>query len=373
MNEATQKPATVRVALGTRGYDILVGPELLKQTGTYLRPLLKEDRIFVVTDETVAGLHLEGLTASLKQDGIEAIPIVLPAGERTKDFTHLEKLTHQLLDHRIERGSMLLALGGGVIGDITGFAASLTLRGIDFVQAPTTLLAQVDSAVGGKTGINMPQGKNLIGSFYQPRLVLADTAALATLPRRELLAGYAEIVKYGLIRDAEFFAWLEANGAKVLSGDAAALTHAIVKACETKADIVAEDEREAGARALLNLGHTFGHALEAANAFDATLQHGEAVAIGMCLAFDFSAQRGLCPATDGARVRAHLAGVGLPTTLDQAGRGKWGVADLLQHMRQDKKVSRGQVRFVLARRIGDAFLAEDIATKDVERFLEEAA
>ncbi|MCE2509844.1 MAG: 3-dehydroquinate synthase [Alphaproteobacteria bacterium] len=373
MTQAATIPVTVRVALGARSYDIRVGPGLLAEAGSHLRPLLKEERVFIATDETVAGFHLQALASALDREGIEALPIVLPAGERTKDFTHLELLTGWLLDHRVERGSTLLALGGGVIGDLTGFVASLTLRGIDFVQMPTTLLAQVDSAVGGKTGINTLQGKNLIGSFYQPRLVLSDTATLRTLPQREFLAGYAEVVKYALIRDAEFFTWLEANGPQVLDGQAEALTHAIVKACETKAAVVAADEREAGARALLNLGHTFGHALEAANAFDATLQHGEAVAVGMCLAFELSARLGLCPAADTERVRNHLASVGLPTTLLQAGRGKWEVSTLLQHMQQDKKVSRGRVRFVLARGIGQAFLAEDIATEDVERFLEEAA
>lgn len=373
MNQTVKKPATVRVELGERSYDILVGPGLLAQAGAYLRPLLKEDRVFIVTDETVAGLHLNGLMATLNADGIETTPIVLPVGEQTKDFTHLEFLTDRLLDAQVERRSMLLALGGGVIGDLTGFAASLTLRGIDFVQIPTTLLAQVDSAVGGKTGINTRKGKNLLGSFYQPRLVLSDTATLATLPRRELLAGYAEIVKYGLIRDAKFFAWLETNGPLALEGKLDALTQAIVKACEAKAAVVADDEREAGARALLNLGHTFGHALETANDFDQTLHHGEAVAIGMCLAFELSVRLGLCQADDAERVRAHLASIGLPTTLAQAGRGKWEVSALLHHMQQDKKVSQGRVRFVLARRIGETFLAEDVATKDVERFLEEAA
>lgn len=373
MNQTVKKPATVRVELGARSYDILVGPGLLAQAGTHLRPLLEEERVFIVTDETVAGLYLDGLTATLNEGGIETTPIVFPAGEQTKDLAHLEFLTDRLLDAHVERRSMLLALGGGVIGDLTGFAASLTLRGIDFVQMPTTLLAQVDSAIGGKTGINTPKGKNLLGSFYQPRLVLSDTATLTTLPRRELLAGYAEVVKYGLIRDAKFFAWLEANGPEALEGKPNALTQAIVKACETKAAIVAADEREAGARALLNLGHTFGHALEAANDFDHTLHHGEAVAIGMCLAFELSVRLGLCPASDAERVRNHLAGIGLPTTLAQAGRGKWEVPALLHHMRQDKKVRQGRVRFVLARRIGETFLAEDIATEDVEHFLEEAA
>jgi len=372
MNKIANKPVTIRVELGARSYDILVGPNLLAQAGTYLRPLLEEERVFIVTDETVASFHLDELTAKLIEEGIETMPIVLPVGEQTKDLAHLEFLTDRLLDARVERQSMLVALGGGVIGDLTGFAASLTLRGINFVQIPTTLLAQVDSAVGGKTGINTPKGKNLLGSFYQPRLVLSDTATLTTLPQRELLAGYAEVVKYGLICDEKFFSWLEVNGPEAIKGKPDALTQAIVKACEMKASIITADEREAGGRALLNLGHTFGHALEAANDFDQTLHHGEAVAIGMCLAFELSVHLGLCPAEDAERVRNHLANIGLPTTLSQAGRGKWKASTLLHHMQQDKKVSKGRIRFVLARRIGETFLADDVTTEGIERFLEEA-
>lgn len=374
MTPPAHRPATVRVALGERSYDIRIGPHLLAEAAHHLRPFLKEDRVFVVTDERVASHHLRPLEDGLKAAGITPFSIVLPAGEATKSFAHLERLLDRLFEHRIERRSLLIALGGGVIGDLAGFAASVTLRGVDFVQAPTTLLSQVDSAVGGKTGINTSHGKNLVGSFHQPRLVLSDIATLKTLPRRELIAGYAEVVKCGLIRDAAFFAWLEENGAAVLAGQPEPLTKAIVKACETKAAIVAEDEREAGARALLNLGHTFGHALEAANAFDSSsLQHGEAVAVGLNLAFDFSARLGLCSADDALRVRRHLKGAGLPVTLKEAGRGRWDTATLLERMAQDKKVAGGRIRFVLARGIGQAFLTDDVAIDAVARFLEEVA
>jgi 3-dehydroquinate synthase len=269
----------------------------------------------------------------------------------------------------LERSSLLVAFGGGVIGDLAGFAASILLRGLDFIQIPTSLLAQVDSSVGGKTGINTPHGKNLVGSFHQPRLVLADTGVLRTLPKRELLAGYAEVVKYGLIDDPDFFQWLEDHGLAIVEGDPAARRHAILTSCAAKAAIVAEDERESGRRALLNLGHTFGHALEAELGYDQRLLHGEAVAIGLVLAFELSTALGLCPAADTAAVRRHLAAVGLPTDLEAVPGVVWSVEALIEHMRRDKKVRDGRVSFVLVRGIGKAFMAGDIALDDVAALL----
>src|SRR5437899_250226 len=314
---AMSSDSRLRVELGTRSYDILIGAGLIADAGRHIRPLA--DRALIVTDANVASLHLPTLQAALERAGIAQHTIRLPAGEQTKDFAYLARLSEEILSHRIERGSLLIALGGGVIGDITGFAASILLRGIDFVQIPTTLLAQVDSSVGGKTGINTSQGKNLIGAFYQPRLVLADTDTLATLPRRELVAGYAEIVKYGLIRDAEFFAWLEAEGGSVCDLEPVALRRAVMTSCAMKAVIVASDEREEGDRALLNFGHTFGHALETETRFSARLLHGEAVGLGMVLAFDFAVRLGLVGAPESERVRRHLEGMGLPTQLAAIG------------------------------------------------------
>jgi 3-dehydroquinate synthase len=362
----------LRVDLGPRSYDILIGSGLIAEAGRHLKPLLAEPRIFVVTDELVARHYLAMLQASLQAAGISAKSVVLPAGERTKDFQHLAQLAERLLAERLERRSTLVALGGGVIGDLAGFAASVLLRGIDFVQIPTTLLAQVDSSVGGKTGINTAQGKNLVGSFHQPRLVLADLDALETLPRRELLAGYAEVVKYGLIADAVFFDWLEGHGAGVVEGDLAARRHAIAVSCAAKARVVGADERESGQRALLNFGHTFGHALEAECGYGDELLHGEAVAIGMVMAFELSARLGLCPNADAGRVARHLASVGLPTSLDSIEGRSFSVERLLDHMRRDKKVAGGRVSFVLARGIGQAFLAQDVDFAEVEGLLTEA-
>lgn len=362
----------LRMELGPRSYDIVVGSGLIVGAAGHIGPLLRHRRVIVITDENVAKLHLDGLTSSLEAGGIEHVPIVVPAGEQAKDYTEFGRLLDAILDTRPERGSMLIALGGGVVGDVTGFAASTILRGIDFVQIPTTLLAQVDSSVGGKTGINSRHGKNLIGSFYQPKLVLADIGALATLPRREVLAGYAEIVKYGLIGDAPFFDWLETNGSKLLDGDGEAIRHAVVTSCAAKAAIVAEDEHEAGVRALLNLGHTFGHALEAETGFGDALLHGEGVAIGMTLAFDLSVQLGLCPAADAARVRAHLGRAGLPTGIGSLSTGRPAPDALIGHMRADKKVRDGRLTFILARAIGSAFVAPGIDEAEVERLLKGA-
>ena len=364
---------TVRVELGSRGYDIRVGRHLYEHVGSFVRPLLNGKRIIVVSDENVARDHWPRLSAGLAADGIEAPLIVLPPGEATKDFTHLEELLERVLDLRPERGSMLLAFGGGVIGDLTGLAASLVLRGIDLIQAPTTLLAQVDSAIGGKTGINTRHGKNLVGAFYQPRLVLADLDTLATLPRREFLAGYAEVVKYGLVDDPAFFVWLEENGARVTDGEGGARGEAVVRSCRAKARVIAADEREAGRRALLNLGHTFGHALEAATGFGQTLLHGEAVAIGLVLAFDLSARLGLCPAEDALRVRRHLAAMGLPVAPPRiSAGGALQIEDLTALMGQDKKVRNGRITFVLARGIGRAFIAHEVDPQAVRATLERA-
>jgi 3-dehydroquinate synthase len=331
-------PVTVPVVLGDRSYDIVVGSGLLADAARWLKPVLRRPRVVIVTDATVAGLdHLPRLEAGLDAAGISHDRIVLPPGEATKDFSHLQGLMEQLLDRRIDRSTSIVALGGGVIGDIAGFAAAIALRGIDFVQVPTTLLAQVDSSVGGKTAIDTRHGKNLIGAFHQPRLVLADMDVLATLPRRELLAGYAEVAKYGLIEDEPFFAWLEANAAK-----------------------------------LLNLGHTFGHALEVEAGFDGDLLHGEAVSVGMVLAFDLSVRLGLCPAADAARMRAHLTSVGLPVAIPRRNGVLPGCAALLDRMRQDKKATDGKLTLILARGIGRSFLARDADATPVSSLLDDA-
>jgi len=374
---AAPSPATVvGVALDARAYDIHVGRGLLAQAGALMTPVLTQKRVFIVTDSIVAPLYLAPLTAALEAAGIRADHTVVPAGESAKDFDHLARLLDAMLAAKCERGTMIVALGGGVIGDLAGFAASILLRGVDFVQVPTTLLSQVDSSVGGKTGINTSAGKNLVGSFHQPRLVIADTDVLATLPRRELLAGYAEVAKYGLLGDAAFWTWLEANGKAALAGDARSfdlLRQCIVTSCRAKARIVAADEKEGGVRALLNLGHTFGHALEAEVGYGGALLHGEAVAVGMVLAFALSARLGLCSEADVARVRAHLADVGLPATPPRTGKnGPISAAALIAHMGQDKKMKDGAVTFVLARGIGEAFLTRDVPVADLNATLHKA-
>jgi 3-dehydroquinate synthase len=363
----------LRVELDDRAYDILVGPGLIAGAGEHLLPLMRRRQAIVVTDEIVAKAHLAPLLGSLDAAGIIHQTIVLPPGEGTKDLGHFGRLVDDVLACGIERGTMLVALGGGVVGDICGFAAATLLRGIDFVQIPTTLLAQVDSSVGGKTAINTIAGKNLLGAFYQPRLVLADTGALATLPHREMLAGYAEMVKYGLIADAQFFDWLDAEGGKVCEREPAALTHAVVISCRMKAEIVAGDERETGdSRALLNFGHTFGHALEAETGFSDALLHGEAVALGMVLAFDFAVRLGVASGQDATRVRRHIAAIGLPTELGAVGLAH--KADhLLAHMAKDKKVRDGRITLILPRRIGDAYVMRNAETEDLRAFLVDAA
>jgi 3-dehydroquinate synthase len=355
------------VDLAERSYDIRIGPGLLDGVGAALVPLMQGRRAFVVTDDSVAPLYLPRLRASLAAAGIEAMVEVMPAGEGSKDFAHLEALLDAMLAARAERGTMVVALGGGVIGDLTGFAAAVLLRGVDFVQIPTTLLAQVDSSVGGKTGINTRQGKNLVGAFHQPRLVLADTAVLDTLPRRQVLAGYAEVVKYGVIDDEPFFSWLERHGPAVVAGDEAARRQAVAVSCRAKARIVAADEREGGVRALLNLGHTFGHALEAETGFSDEMLHGEAVALGMVMALDLSARLGLAPRADAERLVRHLDTVGLPTRL--AGHRAWDAGRLLHHMAGDKKVKDGKVTFVLARGIGQSFLTREVPAEAVAAML----
>lgn len=360
---------TVTVNLGDRRYDIRIGSGLLASAGEEIALLLQRPFTIVITDETVAALHLNTLQASLEKAGISHDAIVLPPGESSKNFAVLEQLTDSLLAKQIERSDVVITLGGGVIGDLAGFAASMVRRGIDFVQIPTTLLAQVDSSVGGKTGINTRHGKNLIGAFHQPQLVIADIDLLATLPRREFLAGYAEVVKYGLLGDREFFDWLDVNAAALIGGDVTARTNAVAVSCRTKARIVAEDERETGVRALLNLGHTFGHALEAEARFDGRILHGEAVGIGVIMAFELSARLGFCPPADAARVRAHFAACGLPTTAAGVGLSSATTEALIEHMKQDKKVSRGKLTFVLARAIGEAFLTQDVDIADLRDLL----
>ena len=369
-------PEKITVPLGARAYDIHIGDALIEQAGTLLAPMLPRPRTVAVTDENVYASQGARLKDGLAAAGIEVEFIILPPGEATKSFAELEKLTGRLLDLGVERGDTVIAFGGGVIGDLTGFACAVLRRGCGFAQIPTTLLAQVDSAVGGKTAINVPQGKNLIGAFHQPALVIADIAVLDTLPARELRAGYAEIVKYGLIADAGFFDWLEANGRALLSPDAAlertaARIAAVKTSCEAKAAIVGADERERGKRALLNLGHTFGHALEAAFGYSDKLLHGEAVAAGMCLAFDYSADAGLCAAEDAARVRKHLAGAGLPTGFADLPPSNGLSADnLLDLMMQDKKVEQNKLTLILATAIGAAFVHKDADAGAVRSFLE---
>ena len=351
---------TVRVALGARAYDIEIGEGLIAEAGTRITPYLHRDRVAIITEERVAGHHLETLLAGLEAAGIEARTLTLPPGESTKDWANLTRTVEWLIAQQIERDDLLIAFGGGVIGDLAGFAAAILRRGVGFVQIPTSLLAQVDSSVGGKTGINSAQGKNLIGAFHQPRLVLADTGLLATMPSRDLAAGYGEVVKYGLLGDATFFEWLEAGGASdLLSGQPDARISAVRRSCEMKAAVVARDEQERGDRALLNLGHTFGHALEAATGYGDRLLHGEGVAIGCVLAFEASARMGLCAQEAPGRVAAHMATLGVRSRLRDIA-GELPDADgLLALMQQDKKVQDGRIAFILAHGIGEAFVARD--------------
>jgi 3-dehydroquinate synthase len=360
---------TVPVGVAGRPYDVLIGPGLIARAGTLIAPLLKRARLVVVMDETVSALHGPGLAASLANAGVAFHPVVIAPGEAAKSFAGLEALCDALLALELDRGDLVGAFGGGVVGDLAGFAAAILKRGIDLVQLPTTLLAQVDSSVGGKTAIDTPRGKNLIGAFHQPRLVLADLGVLASLPRRELVCGYAEVIKYGLLGDAAFFEWLEANGASVLALDDAALAHAVRRSVEMKAQIVAEDERETGRRALLNLGHTFAHALEAETGFGEALKHGEAVGIGMALAFRFSVRLGHCPGQDAERAARALAAAGLPTRLADLSGHPFRADRLVAHMAQDKKAEGGALTFILARRLGEAFVARGVDAAAARDFL----
>jgi len=362
--------ARVEVDLGARSYDILIGPGLLAGAGAYIQTLAPGAACAIVTDSNVAEIHLGPLQQSLDEAAIRHSAIVVAPGEASKSYAGFAAVCDAIIAARLERGDLVVALGGGVIGDLAGFAAASVRRGMRFVQIPTSLLAQVDSSVGGKTGINSDHGKNLIGAFHQPSLVLADADVLATLPAREFRAGYAEVVKYGLIGDAGFFDWLEANWRGVFSGGAEG-AHAIATSCRAKATIVGRDEYERGDRALLNFGHTFGHALERLNHYDgARLVHGEGVAIGMAAAFRFSAALGLCPPADAARVEAHLRAVGLPARIADIEGLSVGADDIVEAMRQDKKVERGALTFILARGIGDCFVAKSIDAEEARAFLE---
>ena len=350
--------ATVRVDLGERSYDVRVGAGLIDGAAAHVAPLLRRPRVFVLTEARVAPLWLERLRAGL--GGIDAPALALPPGEGTKSWDGLSRAVEWLLDERCERGDVVVALGGGVIGDLAGFAASVLRRGVRFVQVPTTLLAQVDSSVGGKTGINTRHGKNLVGAFHQPSLVLADVDVLGTLTPRDFRSGYAEVAKYGLLGDEGFFEWLEAHGPALAAGDRALRLEAVRRSVAAKAAIVARDETETGDRALLNLGHTFGHALEAATGYGDRLLHGEGVAVGCALAFDLSARLGLCSQEAPSRVRAHLAAMGLPRDLRDVPGDLPGSAALVDLMGQDKKVVDGRLRFVLARAVGDAFVTAEV-------------
>ncbi len=363
-------PIVVNVALAERSYDIVIGRGQLMCLGQRVSALRPCAKVAIVTDETVSRLHLEATARALAAAGMASSSITVAAGESSKSFEVLERVCEALLAARIERGDLVLALGGGVIGDLAGFAAAIVRRGLDYVQVPTTLLAQVDSSVGGKTAIDSRYGKNLIGAFHQPALVLSDTALLDTLSVREFRAGYAELAKYGLISDADFFSWLETKWRELFAGGPAR-EHAVAVSCRRKAAIVSRDEREHGERALLNLGHTFGHALEAAAGFSERLLHGEAIALGMVLAFAFSARRGLLPSSDVERVERHLASVGLPTLLSAVPGGPAGADQLMELMAQDKKVKRGKLTLILARGIGAAFVAADVEAAEVRDFLAE--
>lgn len=352
---------TVHVDLGDRSYDVEIGPGLIETAGARIAPLLRRPKVAVLTDENVADLHLDALRDGLAAAGIEMTALALPAGESTKSWPHFSRAVEWLLDQKVERNDVVVAFGGGVIGDLAGFAASVLRRGVRFVQIPTSLLAQVDSSVGGKTGINAPQGKNLIGAFHQPSLVLADTAILGTLTGRDFLAGYGEVVKYGLLGDAAFFDWLEKQGPALASGDMDARVQAVTRSVQMKADIVARDETEQGDRALLNLGHTFCHALEAATGYSDRLLHGEGVAIGCALAFELSSRLGLCSQEDPSRVRAHLRNMGMKTDLRDIEGDLPDAQALLDLMAQDKKVMDGHINFILARGIGQAFVTSDVS------------
>jgi 3-dehydroquinate synthase len=363
---------SVGVDLGDRSYDVRIGSGLIARAGAEIAPILRRKRVAVVTDETVATHHLAALTAALESEGIASTALALPPGEATKNWDNLARCTEWLLEQKVERRDVVVALGGGVIGDLVGFSAAILRRGVRFVQLPTTLLAQVDSSVGGKTGINTAQGKNLVGAFHQPSLVLADIDVLDTLADRDFLSGYGEVVKYGLLGDASFFDWLERDGPKARAGDKAARLRAVTRSVEMKAGIVSRDETEEGERALLNLGHTFCHALEKATGYSDRLLHGEGVAIGCALAFELSSRLGLCAQEDPSRVRAHLKTMGMKTDIKDIPGDLPGSEALIALMGQDKKVVDGKLRFILARGIGQAFVAEDVPGDKVRALMDDA-
>ena len=370
MSLATDGIETLHVPMGERSYDIFIGDGAISHAGSLIKDILKAPRAIIVTDENITPSWLEPLKTSLNDAGIKTREIILPPGEHTKSVSHLEQLLDNLLENNIDRKTTLIALGGGVIGDLTGFAAAVVMRGVDFVQVPTTLLSQVDSSVGGKTGIDTRFGKNLIGTFHQPRAVITDTSTLDTLPMRERLCGYAEVIKYGVINDREFYDWLIENGQKVLDGNPAARREAVRRSCANKAEIVAADEREQGLRALLNLGHTFGHALEAQIGFEDKLKHGEAVSIGMVMALELSVRLTMASETDRDSLRDHLKTVGLPVDLKGLAGGNWTADALLDHMGRDKKTQDGKLTFILARAIGNSFVANDVDHDAVKGVLE---
>ena len=370
MSLATDGIETLHVPMGERSYDIFIGDGAISHAGSLIKDILKAPRAIIVTDENIAPSWLEPLKTSLNDAGIKTREIILPPGEHTKSVSHLEQLLDNLLENNIDRKTTLIALGGGVIGDLTGFAAAVVMRGVDFVQVPTTLLSQVDSSVGGKTGIDTRFGKNLIGAFHQPRAVITDTSTLDTLPMRERLCGYAEVIKYGVINDREFYDWLIENGQKVLDGNPAARREAVRRSCANKAGIVAADECEQGLRALLNLGHTFGHALEAQIGFEDKIKHGEAVSIGMMMALELSVRLAMASETDRDSLRDHLKTVGLPVDLKGLAGGNWTADALLDHMGRDKKTQDGKLTFILARAIGNSFVANDVDHDAVKGVLE---
>lgn len=352
-------PERLPLDLGHHRYDIVIGERLLAEAGKHIKPLLKRPYVIIISDENVAKFYLHRLTSSLENEGIQCRTVIVPPGEGTKSLAGFSQTIEHILEHKPSRDTMLIALGGGMVGDLTGFAASVCLRGIEFIQIPTSLLAQVDSSVGGKTGINSAFGKNFIGSFHQPALVLSDVSALNTLPKRELLAGYAEMLKYALINDADFFGWLDEHAPAMLAGDTKLLTQAILTCCKAKAAIVKADEKENNVRALLNLGHTFGHALEAETGYGDTLLHGESVAIGMMMAFTASVMMGICPPEDLGKIKAHYEKTGLPAT-PLAIRKEWNAEALMEHFTRDKKAVGGKLTFILAHGIGKAFVTSEV-------------
>ena len=363
----------LRINLKENSYDIIIEHGLLSELGALISKKFGKPKTFIVTDSNIAVHWLKQTIESLSAQGMSPKVLEVPVGESTKSFINLEKIIDQLLESKVDRDSVLIALGGGVIGDLAGFAGAVTLRGIKVIQVPTTLLSQVDSSVGGKTGVNVRQGKNLVGSFHQPSLVAIDTQVLQTLPSRQLFAGYAEVLKYGLIKDRSFFDWLELNGKKVLEGDKLAQQFAIFTSCRIKAEIVEADEKEKNLRAILNFGHTFGHALEAEAGYDGNLLHGEAVSIGMVLAIELSKSLGYLSGQDAGRAVEYIRNIGLPTNINSIeGSTSWHPDGIIQHMQHDKKVSNGQLRFVLIKGIGEAYLTADVERNDIYNVIEKS-